>query len=64
VVGDVAAITASRVQEAHVVDHAEPDVTGQDGVGGLVAEFLGVALVMAGQAEEPAQHRVERPLAR
>jgi hypothetical protein len=29
-----------------------------------VAEFLGVAPVVAGQAEEPAEHRVERPLAR
>ena len=63
VVGDVAAVAAGRVQEVDVVDHAEPDVAGENGVGGLVAEFLGVALVMAGQAEEPAEHRVERPLA-
>ena len=64
VVGDVAAVAAARVQEVHVVDHAEPDITGENRVGGLVAEFLGVALVVAGQAEEPAEHRVERPLAR
>ncbi len=32
-----------------------------DALGGPVAEFLGVA-PLAGQAEEPAQHRVERPL--
>ena len=63
VVGDVAAVAAARVEEVHVVDHAKPDITGQNRVGGLVAEFLGVALVVAGQAEEPAQHRVERPLA-
>jgi hypothetical protein len=48
----------------HIVNHAQPDVTGQNGVGGLVAEFPGVAPVVAGQAGEPAQHRVERPLGR
>jgi hypothetical protein len=63
VVGDVSAVAAARVEEVDVVDHAEPDITGKNSIGGLVAEFLGVALVMAGQAEEPAAHRVERPLA-
>ena len=63
-VGDVAAVAAARVEEVHVVDHAKPDIAGENGICGLVAEFLGVALVVAGQAEEPAEHRVERPLAR
>ena len=63
-VGHVPAVAAARVQEVHVIDQAKPDITRQHRVGGPVAEFLGVALVVAGQAEEPAQHRVERPLAR
>ncbi len=62
-VGDVPAVAAGGVKEVNVVDHAEPDITGKNSVGGLVAEFLGVALVVAEQAEEPAEHRVERPLA-
>jgi len=64
VVGDVAAVAAAGVKEVDIIDHAEPDVAGEDRVSGLMAEFLGVAPVVAGQAEEPAEHRVERPLAR
>ena len=63
-VGDVAAVAAAGIEEVHVVNHAEPDIAGKNRVRGPVAEFLGVAPVVAGQAEEPAEHRVERPLAR
>jgi hypothetical protein len=64
VIGDLPAVAASRVQEVHVINHAKTDIAGKNGVCGLVAEFFGVAPVVAGQAEEPAEHRVERPLAR
>ena len=49
VVGDVAAVAAGEVEEVHVVDHAEPDIAGHDALGGLVAEFLGVALSWPGR---------------
>ena len=62
-VGDIPAVAAAGIEEVDIVNYAEADIAGQDRVGGLVAEFLGVALVVAGQAEEPAEHRVERPLA-
>ena len=64
VVRHVPAVAAARVQEVHVVNYAKPHITGKNRIGGPVAEFLGVAPVGPRQAEEPAQHRVERPLGR